>query len=169
MVVADVCMLDFFRRIHGNHMEDSARSQRTKQAALTRERCTYELFELSYRRQGLTNSHCSFEPWLRTAKHQLASREKNGHSSRIYALKYLRLVKALPCPPTQNTTKQRCSASQRQRGPTTEAAAPPRIESARFSAPKKNGGYATRTPPHDDYRCRFMSSLPNGRHSNISS
>ena len=54
----------------------------------------YERSELSYRRQDLTNSHCSCEPWLRTAKHHLTPREKNGHSSRNYVLKYLRLVKA---------------------------------------------------------------------------
>ena len=46
---------------------------------------------LQSHQQDLTNSHCSYEPWLRTAKHQLAPQ---GHSSRNYVLKNLCLVKA---------------------------------------------------------------------------
>ena len=169
MVVADVCMLDFFRCIHGNHMEDSARSQRTKQAALTRERYVRTVRTVV----SASGPHqlALFVRTLATNREAPASipRKKRAFVSNLRPQVPPPCQSCLPCPPTQNTTKQRCSASQRQRGPTTEAAAPPRIESARFSAPKKNGGYATRTPPHDDYRCRSMSSLPNGRHFNISS
>ena len=63
-------------------------------------------------------------------------RKKRALVSNLRPQVPLHCQNCLPCPPTQNTTNERCSVAQRQRRPTIEAAAPPRMESARFSPPK---------------------------------